>query len=137
MDPTNPAMFLTFSEPVGFGLPGYALADENCVIFYQIYNLGAGPLVGDDPGELGSSVCAYTLTPWEPGPLMPPGASYSGYTTRWTFNLAAIYAADPAPLVPAGTAIHLIFDAVSDLTYRMKRVTDEPLTTLVVHVPTL
>lgn len=139
LDPTNPQVILTFSEPVGFGLPGVPLSWDNCVIFYQIYNLGGGPLVGDDPGELGSGSCAYELYPWEPGPLLPPGAGYSGYTTRWAFNLAAIYApADPdPPLVPAGTAIHLVFDSVSDVAYRMKRVTGEPLSTLVVHVPTL
>ncbi len=135
-DPANLFRIVTFSEPVGFGLPGVALAGGNCVIYYDIWNLGPGSGTGDDPGEYGASSCPYSLAPDEPVPAMPAGAIQSGYTKTWIFQVPLMTCGTPpcAP-VPQATPVHLIFGSVDSTSRIMRRVNGEPLDSIEVALP--
>lgn len=146
LDAGNLYRLVTFSEPVGFGMPGVSLSgSSNCIIFYDYFQIGPGGssnVTGDDPGELGNSSCYCDLiNPScdsafynnEPMPMQPAGAMLSGYTRHWRFRVPYVY--DASMLVPANTPVHLIFNNVGNLGYVMRRVNGEPVPRIILTLP--
>jgi hypothetical protein len=131
-DPTNLWTRITFSEPVGFGSPSTSLSGGNCVLYFGIYNIGPNLGTGDDPGEWGSTSCPFTLSPDEPSPFHPAGASLSGYTTIWRFQMPTLV---PSSTMPSGIPMYLAFDQVNSVSRIMRRANGEPLPMMEIATP--
>lgn len=127
-DPSTGAVRLTFSEPIGTGVPGNnylagSAPNENCVLFFNADLDGSGIPIGNAPGELGNQYCegGRAFYAVEPDPQGPVGAS--GYSSIWEF-----YPPTPAgvPLAPA-TPIHIFFSHVTNPSYIIERADGRPV----------
>lgn len=139
-DPTNPTRIVTFSEPVGFGLPGQSLSlASNCVLFFEHMQVGPNPGLGDDVGEWGNADCYaptvfdVPLTPVEPDPVQPGGVGRSGYCRKWKFDVPFLDGG--AAFLPSGTPVHFAFNHVDSASRVMRRANGEPLPEIVENLP--
>lgn len=109
---------VTFSQPIGLGF-GVSLNGGNCVLFFNADLGGASVPVGDAPGEIGNADCegGRSFSSEEPDPQGPVG--YSGYTTRWVFD---VFNPFTATALGPGTQTYFMFSHVADPSYRLRRV---------------
>ena len=112
-------IIVTFSEPVGTGVPGQSLTGSNSVLFFS-YDLDNSSKTGDSPGEKGYTSSNIPMTIVE---IDPPGpAGLSGLSKTWSFILPKDkYIGTP---VPGGTPLDIIFSASTSI---MQRASGEQL----------
>lgn len=128
----NLTTIVTFSEPVGFGAPGTALSGSNCVLYFGVYNLGPNGTTGDDPGEYGYGSCPFTFSPREPSPEHPAGATLSGYSSTWVFQMPIL---DGGGTMPSGIPLYLAFDMVSASNRIMRRANGQAVPDIEIATP--
>ena len=110
---------VTFSEPVGTGVPGKSLTGSNSVLFFS-YDLNNTSKTGDYPGEKGYATSNIGLNIDEKDPPGPAGTS--GFSKKWYFTLPKdVFIGTP---VPGGTPLDMVFSASSAI---MQRASGEQL----------
>lgn len=103
-DKTNASLIhVTFSDPVGSGLPGQSLAGSNAVVYFD-YDINGSGNKGDSPAERGFATSNVTLTINEQNP--PGKAGLSGLSKFWSFTLPNDSLGNP---IPAGQNMDLLF----------------------------
>jgi Carboxypeptidase regulatory-like domain len=131
-DPLNLKTIITFSEPVGFGSPGTSLNLSNSIIYFGVNNIGPNTGTGDDSGEWGFGSSHITLTPAEPTPDHPAGATLSGYNTTWTFQMPLL---NGGGTMPQGIPLYLAFDQVTSSTRIVRRANGQPVPMIELFTP--
>lgn len=110
-DPSNPnykKLIVTFSEPIGTGVPDKSLTGNNAVIFVN-YDVDGSGSIGDGTNEVGYSQSNIPLLIDEKDPPGPAGKS--GLATRWSFT----YPTDKlGNQLNAGTVVRFMFSKSAD-----------------------
>jgi hypothetical protein len=100
-------IIVTFSEPVGAGIPGKHLSGSNAVLYFD-YDLNGSGVKGDSASERNSTSSDVNMMAVE---VDPPGpAGQSGLSSSWYFNLPVDTMSNP---VPGGTAVDILFSKAS------------------------
>ena len=130
-DNTHPdyrIIVVTFSEPIGMGLPVQSLTGSNAPVYFG-YDLNGSGTTGDAAGERGYNSSNTGLNIVE---KTPPGvAGLSGFSTKWEFTLpnTSLQSA-----VAAGTPVDFSFSKVS---LKVERASGELVTDITgLSVPT-
>lgn len=116
-DPNSNDVIVYFNQPVGTGNTATnELYGANCVLWYNI-DIDTGDTSTVDPGEYGADTCdigggAIRGLRADEGVPDMPGASRSGYTTRWRFQPPLTGGGTPGPL-PGTTEFKITFPDVS------------------------
>jgi len=100
-------LIVTFSEPIGTGIPDRSLVGADSVLFFG-YDINGSGTTGDAPNENGFNVSTTALTVNEKDP--PGKAGKSGFATTWSFNFPTDKLTNP---LPSGTPVKVLFSHAS------------------------